>query len=504
MTKFILACLFSLLISVCFAWDYDIIPINSASIWEASSRNTDQKNVISLRVDSSALKGTDTACYLIRNIQPIALEGHHDCVDALGASLIGRTYFKGGNQIRLENYEGDTIKIDFVLKDGDSSICYVKKDTVVFLTLDSTFLGSALGMADSIKTYSFSLQIGGAFTSSYLDTMKLALSKNYGAISLFNMYYFPVPPSYFDYPQSNIWDLDGLMYRATATHQFTLKGLTSATLKLGIQNLDFETLHNGFEVGDEWHRFSEKRCNCTDLNGSKSIDKVIAKNKVNGVYSYTIDRIVNSWQWPNDPSMYTHSRDTLIFAPYDDHAIDELNRLPYESNGTETELLVLSSQVDSIEKKIQGYLYLPSWDNTGVFCQATGSAPSLSTYHLCHLIPKHESEYIGGDEVSNEVLYYKTKKCGEWGNKQVLNTPFIGVKNQTALYPNPSQGNFKVISRDVIEAVTIYDQSGSLVKTTNPSNDQKSIEVQLDKSGVYFVHVQSESSTQVLKAVLVK
>ena len=202
--------------------------------------------------------------------------------------------------------------------------------------------------------------------------------------------------------------------------------------------------------------------------------------------------------------MYTHSRDTLIFAPYDDHAIDELNRLPYESNGTETELLVLSSQVDSIEKKIQGYLYLPSWDNTGVFCQATGSAPSLSTYHLCHLIPKHESEHIGGDEVSNEVLYYKTKKCGEWGNKQVLNTPFIGVKNQTALYPNPSQGNFKVISRDVIEAVTIYDQSGSLVKTTNPSNDQKSIEIQLEKRGVYFIHVQSESSTQVLKAVLVK
>ncbi|MFT6747311.1 MAG: hypothetical protein ACJAZ2_001661, partial [Glaciecola sp.] len=62
---------------------------------------------------------------------------------------------------------------------------------------------------------------------------------------------------------------------------------------------------------------------------------------------------------------------------------------------------------------------------------------------------------------------------------------------------------FIVSNENLVKDLFVYDQSGKLVKRITPSGLQKSVEVQLEKSGVYFVHVQSGNSTQVLKAVVV-
>ncbi|MFT6747308.1 MAG: hypothetical protein ACJAZ2_001658 [Glaciecola sp.] len=500
MKRLISAFLFLLTTSISFAGNYDLIPKNGSSIWGSTSWYSGKKNVVSLRVDSAVIMGADTTNYLLKNVQPSTLENSSEnCFDVFGASLIGHSYLVGGNKIQLQNYEGDTTEIDFSLNDGDSIICYSKGDTLVVLTLDSTFLGTVLGKADSIKTYSFRLQIGGVTSSSYLDTMQLKISKTNGATALFNMYYFPFSPSYFDDhgPEGSYG-----IFKATIKQQFVLEGVTTSSSKLGIQNLDYQAFYSGFEVGDEFHRSSSENCTCPNYSGSKTIDKIITKNNVNGTYSYTIDRTKNSWQGPNDPSNYTYSRDTVIFSPSDSV---KLNRLPYETNSAVAEYsMEFSSQTDSTEKKFQGYLLLQDWDNPGTFCEATGSGPGSSTYNVCHLIPDSGYEGVGSWGSSNVVSYYKTKKCGEWGTRLVVSTQDIDRNPRLVLMPNPNFGTFVISSETLISSLKIYSQSGTIVKTITLSNTQNSIEVQLEKSGVYFVHVQSGNSTQVLKAVVLK
>lgn len=72
-----------------------------------------------------------------------------------------------------------------------------------------------------------------------------------------------------------------------------------------------------------------------------------------------------------------------------------------------------------------------------------------------------------------------------------------------SMSPNPSTGRFLLSGQLRIDKVTVYDQSGRLVQSINPSIDQKQVEVQLEKSGIYFIHVQSGGATQVLKSVVV-
>jgi uncharacterized repeat protein (TIGR01451 family) len=80
----------------------------------------------------------------------------------------------------------------------------------------------------------------------------------------------------------------------------------------------------------------------------------------------------------------------------------------------------------------------------------------------------------------------------------------IAYTSNVVCYPNPNTGAFTISSESIINNVTIYDQAGRLVKAINSSNVQNSIDIQLEKSGVYFVHVQSGNDTQILKAVVVK
>ncbi|MFT6716103.1 MAG: ketosteroid isomerase-like protein [Saprospiraceae bacterium] len=103
----------------------------------------------------------------------------------------------------------------------------------------------------------------------------------------------------------------------------------------------------------------------------------------------------------------------------------------------------------------------------------------------------------GANEISWAGAAYIFSTGGSNGAESISN-------DATRVYPNPNTGLFSVTSESRIDNLKIYDQSGRLVKTINVSNTQKSIEVQLAKSGVYFVHVQSENATKVLKAVVVK
>ena len=78
------------------------------------------------------------------------------------------------------------------------------------------------------------------------------------------------------------------------------------------------------------------------------------------------------------------------------------------------------------------------------------------------------------------------------------------IDGSIKVFPNPSSGSFTLISKITIDDFTIYDQSGRLVKAIDLSISQTSVDVQLEKAGVYFVHVKSKRTSHVLKVVVVK
>ncbi|MFT6747470.1 MAG: putative repeat protein (TIGR01451 family)/putative delta-60 repeat protein [Glaciecola sp.] len=102
------------------------------------------------------------------------------------------------------------------------------------------------------------------------------------------------------------------------------------------------------------------------------------------------------------------------------------------------------------------------------------------------------------NKVRNIVVHdVSTMRCDDLGDSDIQKLSFI-------IAPNPNRGEFKIVGESRINALAIFDQAGRLVQAITPSNSQSSIEIQLDKSGVYFVHVQSGDVTEVLKAVVVR
>lgn len=122
------------------------------------------------------------------------------------------------------------------------------------------------------------------------------------------------------------------------------------------------------------------------------------------------------------------------------------------------------------------------------------------------LFPKFKVDsviYSGFDDstqtwVKGYVYNYYYNDC------RVLSDREVEIEQSLSLYPNPNSGLFTIRAQFPINTITVCNQSGRVVKTITLSNAQKSIEVQLEKSGVYFMHVQSGNTSQVLKAVVLK
>lgn len=94
-------------------------------------------------------------------------------------------------------------------------------------------------------------------------------------------------------------------------------------------------------------------------------------------------------------------------------------------------------------------------------------------------------------------LFYK-KNCGG------IVTDVQNISVSMNIFPNPSSGKFVLTANAGISKVLIYNERGKQVKQIPVQSKQNNISIQLDRSGVYFVHVQSGKSTQILKAVVVK
>lgn len=109
---------------------------------------------------------------------------------------------------------------------------------------------------------------------------------------------------------------------------------------------------------------------------------------------------------------------------------------------------------------------------------------------------------LGDDDV--DLSYHSN------GNKggRTLTRSALGVEdfslNTAAIYPNPSNGNFKIDAKSTLTRLNVYSQSGAFVKTIELDANSNSPEVNLKDvaSGVYLLELQSDSDKAWKKIII--
>jgi hypothetical protein len=76
--------------------------------------------------------------------------------------------------------------------------------------------------------------------------------------------------------------------------------------------------------------------------------------------------------------------------------------------------------------------------------------------------------------------------------------------NATAVYPNPSSGEFYIKTKTNLSKVNLYNQTGALVKTIDVNDDSKEVELSVSgmQAGVYFLELQNDSEKSWKKVIV--
>jgi len=96
---------------------------------------------------------------------------------------------------------------------------------------------------------------------------------------------------------------------------------------------------------------------------------------------------------------------------------------------------------------------------------------------------------------------------GTKGSKNLTRSA-LGVEdfslNTAAIYPNPSNGNFKIEAKSPLTKLSVYTQSGTFVKTIVFEGNSNTEDVNLKNlaTGVYFIELQSDSDKAWKKIII--
>lgn len=103
-----------------------------------------------------------------------------------------------------------------------------------------------------------------------------------------------------------------------------------------------------------------------------------------------------------------------------------------------------------------------------------------------------------------------TNITGHGGNRGFATGTFstLGVEdfslNATAVYPNPSSGDFYIKTKSNLSKVNVYNQTGALVKTIKVAADSREVKVDVNgiESGLYFLELQNDSEKSWKKVIV--
>jgi hypothetical protein len=105
---------------------------------------------------------------------------------------------------------------------------------------------------------------------------------------------------------------------------------------------------------------------------------------------------------------------------------------------------------------------------------------------------------------STSLAYHGSSNRGfATGTFTTLGTEDFSL-NSSVIFPNPSNGNFSISSKTILNKVNIYSQTGALVKSIEVAKNSNEAEVKVNGliSGIYFIELLNDSEKSWRKIII--
>jgi hypothetical protein len=148
-------------------------------------------------------------------------------------------------------------------------------------------------------------------------------------------------------------------------------------------------------------------------------------------------------------------------------------------------------------------------DETSVMYRANSAGYTQAANRKVFINP---NIILGGQDVANLSHTTTFTNCGNLSPMQ-LATPAdcsgtsnieenITSNNGILVYPNPSNGTFNITSKATINQIQISDVLGKIIYQEKSNNNQTTINLQNQSTGIYFISLSDGTKTQQAKIII--
>ena len=469
-----------------------------SSVTSTFSGNTN-KQVESIRIDSSFVEQGDSIFYPFYNIQQI----DYDCFFPFSYSWIGKKIIiKPDGYNYFINRENDTIKINTLAQLNETWIAYQTSTIIIMAEVIKHDMYYFLEQGDSAKTISFTAndQDTNFIPNHPINDMTIIVSEHFGLLKTINFSLFPEKTIYSNELQT-----------------YNLVGLSSP--QIGIVNLTWREIYD-FDIGDEIHVIYAESIPFSSVEEKKKyiyLDKTIFSNSI----TYRLDREIQMRKSSPEGTEYTYRHDTIT-QTYNANSKYLLEKLSGETIGSSDEYTAteIRMRMDNIPKKIYNP-YMTIYNKRDDSCWHTiimDGCFHVDTYLKGLGGAYYSCDYYPFYHYSNELKYYK-KGDIIWGTPLSISNLQEYKDSFVKIYPNPTTGQLRIDNGQwTIDNVELFDVYGRKAPFNSHEGGRlpsfggaggggspfeggrgMSIDISHLPSGVYFLKINNEVVKKIIK-----
>lgn len=485
--RFIYPLLFLLLYSaVCDGQNWQTVNTNRTAHFQKDN-NWEANGYLkyNIAIDSVAYQGADTLLFnrsFVEELNPGS---------QLGSSYYRRdTTWMGVHVMQrpggIEEYHtalGEDARLEVLANPGQAWISMnFPNGNVLQAEVDSVTQGIILQQTDSLKYISFQmLDSLGQSVIHPINGQQITLSRNHGAVELFQMAHFP----------------DSLQ-------QFTLVGIEEGNL--GENNLNFEEVFD-FEVGDVFHTQWEEYWPPFTYYIDYEELIVVSKSYSGGIYDYEMARHLMRVDYAQGGAV-THTIDTVqkVYDPLNSwtHHANWVPFMHYEDGDIGYAIMdTMNTDFCGRTTKSTFPLYWPfSWQSPFYYAPYTGSGHPRFIFGDGLGMIRYTSWGNGiSDGIEFDLVYYKkgTETCGtpiSWVSVEEA-TPFSSARLSTLEFG--FQLDFGEPFEDVL--IRLLDISGRILHEEKFSGSQYSLPMEGMSKGPYLIRLNAKEAFKTYKVI---
>ncbi len=457
-------------------------------------------SVHTFAIDSSSEFSDYTVFYGFTTIRDTSLWMDGWCLDSLGGGWMGRVLVQSSNKTSILNFNGDSIHYFQQTVPGESHLFYAwPNGNYVEATHFQSTYDEILGVMDSVKYFRLNVfNPAGDSIFSEINGLTYTLSKNYGLVSTFDNYLFPMSYNY----------------------QSELSGFSNPVT--GISNMDWQDAFN-FNIGDEFHIRQENFYWAYDEEDSVTVQGKITVDKIRiviGVEQLS-DSIRFSYKecWRSvDASPISidtvYVADTIIDETITRQSLEWMDLYPgqyHEGSWNNYSLVSQNNTYDFNSRAIKNIKFNAIEGDT---CLAyTIYCPE----HMVHRYIEgcggpYYSYYIEFTSPSRRLKYFK-KGSEEWGVPIAADCADLlsgtaevySLQKSPIVYPNPFNGRLTIKTETgTIGQIRVYNISGNLLYQSRKESQFHIVNTSLFLSGIYILEIRMEDGCIFRKKIIKK